>query len=108
MENRDLILPTMTHKEICQVELGSTSLQADMVQSHKGGRASGPGRAPVHFRAEAGTAASGQKVLERGRLIVKVMLIFPEWLQSYKGKLNIGEKFSPVKWQIQEMHKLWS
>lgn len=34
--------------------------------------------APVHFRDAAGTAASGQKVLERGRLIVKVMLIFPE------------------------------
>lgn len=47
MENRDLILPTMTHKEICQVELGSTSLQAEMVRSHKGGRASGPGGCPL-------------------------------------------------------------
>lgn len=44
MENRDLILPTMTHKEICQVEPGSTSLQAEMIHCPKGGPASGLAR----------------------------------------------------------------
>ena len=42
MENGDLILPTMTHK-ICQVELGSTSLQAEGTHWQKGGCAPGPG-----------------------------------------------------------------
>lgn len=65
MENRDLILPTMTHKEIRQVELGSTDLQAEMTHSHKGGRASGPGS--VHFRAAAETGGGRPGLLLLGR-----------------------------------------
>ena len=59
MENRDLILPTMTHKEICQVELGSTSLQAEMIQSHKVGYASGPGRGLSTLGVRQGLAREG-------------------------------------------------
>ena len=76
MENRDLILPTMTHKEICQVELAA---QVSRQKWCGVTRVAVPqAQGAVHFRAAAGTAASGQKVLERGRLIVKVMLIFPK------------------------------